>query len=419
MLRKLRFSTISFSVILILSLTWGGRAGAETIPPIQPPIKLKASNVLTKELLAGIGYRVKETVWNDGLVNTYQVESDYEDLKVESTALLMQRINEIKALKQMEELKGTKVFQDAFTAAAKGPLDTAKGLVTSPVETVKGTVTGLGRWFSDVGRSVVSSDPHQEGALKTALGHAAAKRKFAYEFGVDPYSSFETLQKELNDIAWTATGGGLTVKAAFSAIKDKPGTVVSATSSAAGMRKLVRDNSPAELDKINRAKLIAMGVSETLVDEFLKNPHYNPQEETLLVGAMDSLKGVTGRNLFLGDAALAPEVSVALFIRLQAEMMANYHANVASVEKIVFANGVPFLQRKDGSVIGLFPLDYVVWTTSLMQKEQVVSEALAKLSGVTAKEIWLEGSFDAGTRKSFEDRGWKVKDRVAAKLIKQ
>ena len=207
MANKLLFSAISLSTIFLLSLIWGVSAGAEAVPPIQPPIKLKASNILTKELLAGPGYRVKETVWNDGLVNTYEVESDYEDLKVESTALLIQRINEIKVLKRMEELKGTKVFQEAFTAAAKGPLDTAKGLVTSPVKTVKGTVTGIGRWFSDVGRSVVSSDPHQEGAVKTALGHAAAKRKFAYEFGVDPYSSFETLQKELNDIAWTATGG--------------------------------------------------------------------------------------------------------------------------------------------------------------------------------------------------------------------
>jgi hypothetical protein len=420
MFNKLIFPKISSSVIFIMLLTWMTHAGAETSPKVQTlPIKLHASNVLPKELLAAPGYQVKEDVWNDGFVNTYDLSTIYGPLKVESTALLKMRLDEIKALKRMEELKKTKVFKDALAASVKGPLKTAKGLVTSPVKTVTGTVTGVGRWFSDVGRSVVSSDPHQEGALKTAVGHAAAKRKFAYEFGINPYSSFKPLQEELNDIAWTATGGGLTIKAAFSAIKDTPGTVVQVTGSAAGMRMLVRDKSPAELDKINRKKLKAMGVPDTLLNEFLKNPHYDPQEETLLVGALDSLKGVKGRDVFVRRAYLATEESVALFMRLQAEMMANYKANVTSVSRIVEANGVPFLQRGDGVVVGLFPLDYVAWTRSLWQKEKVVSEALSRLQGVAGKELWIEGMVDPVTRKALEDRDWKVEDSVGEKLIKK
>ncbi len=48
-----------------------------------------------------------------------------------------------------------------------------------PADTVTGVVSGIGRWFSDIGRSVVSDDPYQENVLKTALGYAAAKRQFA------------------------------------------------------------------------------------------------------------------------------------------------------------------------------------------------------------------------------------------------
>jgi len=355
---------------------------------------------------------------NDGFVNIYELDTTYGPVTVESTALLMIRLNEIKALQRMEQLKKTQVFKDALKETAKGPLRTAKGLVTAPVKTVTGTVTGIGRWFSDVGRAVVSSDPHQEGAVKTAIGYAAAKRKFAYEFGVDPYSSFKPLEEELNDIAWTATGGGLTVKVAFAAIKDTPGTVVQTTGTAAGMKKLVRDKSPAELDKINKKKLKAMGVSDNLLEKFLKNPHYNPQEKTFLVGALDSMKGVRGHDVFIRQASLAKEESVARFMRLRAEMMANYKANVSPVSRIVDLNGVAVLQKKDGKIIGMFPLDYVAWTSVLMKKESVTSASIKRLYGNIDKELWITGKFGPVARNELQSRGWKVEDDVGDKLIR-
>lgn len=405
--------------VLFIALVWITQTGAETLPEIQNiPVTLQASNVLAKEVLAGPDYTIKETVQNDGFVNIYELDTAYGPLTVESTALLMIRLNEIKALQQMEQLKKTQVFKDALKETAKGPFRTAKGLVTAPVETVSGTVTGIGRWFSDVGRAVVSSDPHQEGAVKTAIGYAAAKRNFAYEFGVDPYSSFKPLEEELNDIAWTATGGGLTVKVAFAAIKDTPGTVVQSMGTSAGMRVLVRDNSPAELDKINKKKLKAMGIPDILLEEFLKNPNYNPQEKTFLVGALDSMKGVPGRDVFIRQASLAKEESVARFMRLRAEMMASYKANVSPVSRIVDVNGGALLQKKDGTIIGMFSLDYVAWTSALMQKESAITASIKKLYGDIDKELWITGKFDPVALNALQARGWKVEDNVGDKLIR-
>ena len=417
MFKKIRFSKIGFGIIFLLALTWMTQAGAETVAEVQSiPITLQASNVLSKEVLAGPDYTIKETVQNDGFVNIYELDTAYGPVFVESTALLMIRLNEIRVLKRMEELKKTQVFKDALKEAAKGPLRTAKGLVTAPVKTVTGTVTGIGRWFSDVGRAVVSSDPYQEGAVKTAIGYAAAKRNFAYEFGVDPYSSFKPLEEALNDIAWTATGGGLTIKVAFAAIKDVPGTVVQTTGTAAGMKKLVRDKSPAELDKINKKKLNAMGVPDNLLEEFLKNPHYNPQEKTLLVGALDSMKSVPGREVFIKQASMAKEESVARFMRIRAEMMANYKAHVSPVSRIVDVNGGALLQKKDGTIIGMFPLDYVAWTSALMQKESAITTSIKKLYGNIDKELWITGKFDPVALNALQARGWKVEDNVGDKL---
>jgi hypothetical protein len=206
--------------------------------------------------------------------------------------------------------------------------------------------------------------------LKTALGYASVKRKYAYEFGIDPYTSFEPVQKRLSEISQAAFAGGITTKVAFKMI-DVP--VLSISAFADTMKKLVRDNSPAELEKINEAKLKAMGISESVIKHFLRNPHYNPQETTLLVGFLETMKAVKGRDNFVAAAAQANEESVARYMRLKAEMYAGYHAHVRPIKQIIEVSGSPTVQNKDGVLVILAPLDYIAWTGALFQKEGVAS----------------------------------------------
>jgi hypothetical protein len=383
------------------------------------PVILKASDVLPGNILKGPNYAIDQKIINDGLVNTYTLKTDYGRFKVESTASLMIRINELIALGHMEKLKKTKVFTKAVKKGVVAPLETAKGVVMEPVKTVSGVATGIGRWFSDVGRSVVSSDPHQENVLKTAIGYSAAKRKFAYEYRIDPYTKFEPVQKELGEIGRAAVAGGLTPKLAFGALKKPVSTVLRATGSADTMKKMVRDKSPAELENINEDKLKDMGVHKYIADKFLKNPHYNPQEKTLLVGELYRMSGVKNRKEFIAAASEADEESVARFMRIRAEMMADYNANILPAVKIVTVNGLPFLQRIDKVLVGLFPLDYVTWNERFVRKEMTVSRAIDTLLKVNGKELWISGTFDVSARKALESRGWKVKERVGDKLEKQ
>jgi hypothetical protein len=301
----------------------------------------------------------------------------------------------------------------------KAPFRTVKGLATQPVQTVKGTVTGIGRWFSDVGRSITSKDPYQDNVLKTAVGYAAAKRKFAYEYGINPYTSYEPVQKQISEVAQVGFTGGLTPKLAFQAVPKAAKIALSTTSTADGMKRLVRDSAPAELEKINKKKLLAMGVSEALMDIFFSNENYNPQETTLLVGELDSMKGLTGRKIFIATAALADSESVAKFMRLRAQMMANYMKNVAPADAMIELNGVPMLKRKDGIVVGLFPLDYVAWTARLWQRESAVSAITTVRSDITGKELWIQGSVDPMARKALEAKGWTVEEKVEKKLTKK
>jgi len=219
----------------------------------------------------------------------------------------MVRIAELNAMRVMEEMDKKKVFGDAVLAGVKAPVKGAAALVTEPVETTTNIVKGTGRFLSNLGRSIVSDDPHQDNALKVALGYDTTKRVFAYDLRINPYSDYQPVISMLGSISQASVAGGLTPRAAMAAIDSDVVTVMRISATAEGMRKLVRDNPPGELQKINTAKLAEMGVSTPMIEALLSNYIYDPQEQTLLVGELESLKGVKGREEFVAAATLASD----------------------------------------------------------------------------------------------------------------
>jgi len=420
----MKFSAQTFGVagaVFFLALFVLGTAFVSTVEPQdfqKVPIILRASEVLPKEAVSGPNYTVKETVRSDGFIITYEIKSQYGLLKVESTELLLKRVAELRALSKIDELKKTDVYLKAAKSAALGPVKAAAGVVTDPVGTTKGIVSGVGNFFTKAYDAVTSSDPDKDKAVKSILGQAAFKREFAFQFGVDPYTSFEPLQKALNDLAWTAAVGGLTVKAAFMAIPGVTGTVVGWTGTAETMRNLVRDKTPPELEKINRESLRNMGVDDDLANLFLSGTSYSPQEKTFLVGALASMTGVSGRRIFIQLAAMDCEESVALFMRVRAQLMAQYFDKIRDVDFFVSAAGVPVLMTKNGVIVGIFPLDYVAWTSGFAQKGMSVSSAIERIPGIKGKEFWITGTVDSVARRAMEDRRWKVEEKVGDRLLK-
>jgi hypothetical protein len=383
------------------------------------PIILEAKIILPAEWRQGDNFQVAGEVENDGLLNRYTLQTDHGQETVETTAALLMRIQELKALKTMLEMERQKVFGDSLVAGAKAPFKGAAALVTSPVETSKGIAKGTGRFFSNLGNAIFSGDPDQDNALKVALGYDAVKRQFAYDFGVDPYTDYEPLVDRLGQISRAAVAGGITPRAALAAINSPVATGISLTATAEGMRQLVRDNPPGELRKINRAKLERMGVGEVLADAFLDNYSFNPQEETLLVGALDAMPQVKGRDAAILDASLAQDKSEARFDRLKIQMMAAYAANVEAEVDVVNAGGAVGLRRQDGTLVLLAPIDFIYWTRGVEEKLIALDRAIATAGGFSGKELWITGRIDAEARTRFEAAGWKLKENFANAFSKQ
>jgi len=116
----------------------------------QLPVALVASDFLPKSMLSGEGYTVNERVSNDGFQNTYTMKTDYSVLTVTSTDELRARIQEVKATRALEKLERSEEFKDAAKGAVTGMVEGGKALVTSPVDTTKSAVKGMGRWLGNV-----------------------------------------------------------------------------------------------------------------------------------------------------------------------------------------------------------------------------------------------------------------------------
>ena len=291
--------------VMLTLFAWGAFLASLASAQIleRTPIYLLAADELPKEILRGANYRVKDAVINDGLVNIYELETLYGPLKVEGTVFLLKRINELRALQQIEQLRGTDVYLNALQHAVTSPLKTAGELITDPVGTATDVADGIGRFFSNVASSISGSapgtgNPQQGNVLNYALGQASYKREFAYQFGVDPYTSYKPLQEGLNDLAWTATSGGLTVQAAMMAVPGAAGTAIGMANTAGSLKALVRDKTPNELARINQDRLWGMGVPAPLVNVFMRNTYYDLWEQTLLVGVLANMKGVKDRRDF-------------------------------------------------------------------------------------------------------------------------
>lgn len=405
------FIVATFACLLVL--TSGYATSSDTYT--STPLILKVSKILAESVIKGSNYQIEEDVVNDGLINIYSITSEYGEVEAEGTIELHMRVAEFHAISVMEEMDRSEIFGEALGKGLMAPIKGVAALVTEPVETTKSAAKGLGQFFSNVGRAFVSDDPDQDNAAKVILGYDVAKRQFAYELGINPYSDNDLVREPLGKISRAAVAGGLVPRAAMAAIDSTAITIARVTGATHTMKELVRDNSPGKLDKINRKKLEAMGVSSGLAESFLDNYAYDPYEETLLVGELEFMERVKGRDKFITVATGASEVSVARYYRAMTQMMGAYHTYIDKVKEIRNIRGILHLYKADGTIVILSPVDYVFWTKRLADR---LTEFESQLNNSPKKEIWITGQFDEHARAQFENAGWKVIENAEDTLLK-
>ena len=294
-----------------------------------------------------------------------------------------------------------------------------KNLATKPVETVKGAASGLAVAFRRAGDAIAGpkrSDAEDSG-VKDLIGFSKTKREYAFQLGVDAYTDNQKLQDRLNEISWAGYAGGLTWAAAMSAVPGGAGLAITISGTHKLLNEVFRTTPPVDLRRMNGEKLKTMEVHPEVADAFLNNTVYSPRDQTLLVSALDEMKGVRNRATFVRFAATAADRDIAFFRERQAEMYAGYHKVAAPFETFIALGEFAAARTTKNEVVFNVPLDHLVWTQDMAKLLTAADSVVSRLTRPVNKQLWIAGTMSTRARNEIESRGWQVQERSEERLL--
>jgi hypothetical protein len=395
-----RFGLPAFALATSLLVAAAAQAGQYEQPP-----SFQAAQVLPQNLLTSPNYTVGPHVGLDNFQYVFMLDSKWGNFTVKGSDLMRVRAREMAATAELEKIDSAGTLVNAAGRTALKPLNTAKDLVTAPGKTIGDTVRGVGNLFGSVDASMAATDPHKEGVIASVTGGATARRKLAFDFGVDPNTSFPPLDEELTRLATANAIGETTTNAGLAFVTGGAGIAISVGGTSRTLRLALRDKTAAQLEKEGRQLLAVMGISAAAMDAFYANPNLSPTDKAIIVYALQNLSGASGREIFIAGAANAQSIEMGFFYRRQAELTASFDKKIAPVTAFVRMGAAPMLQTGKGTV-SVLPVDYLYWSPPL--------EGL--VSGARGGEIWITGRASQRATSQLAALGWTVVPKAGGRL---
>jgi hypothetical protein len=364
-----------------------------------------ASQVLPPNLLRSPYYTVDNRVGLDNYQYVFTVSTQWGTFHIKGTTLLRVRAREMEATAKLAEIDTAGTVVNAAGRTALKPLGTAKGLITEPGKTITDTFKGVGNLFGSVGAAMEATDPRKEGVIASVSGGAEARRKLAFDLGVDPYTSFPPLDQELTRLATASAIGNTGVNVGLGFVTGGVGIAISATSTSQKLREALRDKTAAQLEQTGREFLTAMGIAKSAQDAFYANPYLTPTDKAVIVVALKTLGTVGGREIYLETAAQANSIEMAFYYRRQSELIVKYNETVTPVRGFIRAGRAPMIDTGRGTV-SLLPVDYLYWSPPL--------EGLIAGAG-RGGEMWITGRASPPATSQLAAQGWTVVPKAGAK----
>jgi hypothetical protein len=387
---------VAFGTFLVAASEAGQYEGAPTF---------SAAQAIQGIPLHGADYSIGDRVPVENFQYVFSVNTKWGPFRVKGSDLLRVRLREVTATEKLEGVNGAETAVKSAGRTALAPLNTAKNLVTQPAQTIGDTVRGVGHIFGTAKARMNATDPHGDRIIASVTGGASARRKRAFDLGVDPNTSFPPLADQLKRVATASAVGETSANVGMSFVAGPAGYAIGAAGTVGQVREMLRDKTPADLEKEGRDLLAAMGVSPGTMNAFYANPNLSPTDKIVIVKVLESLGGVQGRELFVAGAAKAPSVEMGFFYRHQAMLIQQYAKRISPVRGFVSLGRAPMLMTATGTV-SILPVDYLNWSAPLTQI------APASQGG----ELWITGKASPMATSQLSALGWKVVPKAGARL---
>jgi hypothetical protein len=393
---------------LVLALPVAASAQAYERPPSFNAAQLRGIKRI------GANYTVRNPVRSDGILRDYVLATPYGDIKVAGDEMLRMRINELNALAALEKVSTSESFSRALAEAGISPLKFAGQLIVNPVGTVQSTFAGVGAFFNRLGSGMANAGQTPDDALSGLFGVTDQRRHLAAAYGVDPYTDFPPLAAKLEQLSQAAAAGGLVVSAALFAIPGGVATLVASNLVTAnrindiGIADLARDYTASQILDINRAALAKMGVIPELSEKLLANRHYTPIDMAAMVAALESMRAVQDRSVFVARAADANGRAIAYVMRRMAEYMADDYRHHGGYVRFVSLANFPYAATRDNRVTAVLPIDALSWTRETATGFTAVSNDRKRFVPNARGQMRLTGMATALAKKELKGQGWTV-----------
>lgn len=409
---------------LAFSLTVPARADPGASYEMAP--QLSGRDLVPASLLAGPLHTVAEPIVMDGFLGRFEIDSSFGKFRVAGANMLATRVRELEAIKALGDVDRSAAFQDALMRSAQVPVQFVGNAFTDPNATVEsmaagvGTVLGRVRRLATTGahavgdaasdtmspqrRADVASQPGDEPLPPSftgdPFGFNKARREWAKELGVDPYTTNPVLRALLDEVARATFAGNFAVNTTL-------GLVVAPLQYAASFDTVVRDsiwNTPVvDLVAQNERKLRAMGIAGRPVRDFFRNRWFTPSLQTALVVALEKLDGVSGRESVI-EAAIATQGEARARSLIGAVLLLAEHHRAETPLTKVRASGVVVIGATSSrDLVVAADLDYLWWNAD--------AAAFARRADLKAKRrtLLLAGAASAQANRELEREHWEVR----------
>lgn len=421
------------AAILFLAL-WVPALSAEMEPDEGPPLVF-SHHLVPEDLRGGERYQLGPIGHVVNFGYEFELYSDFGEYRVRGIDMLEKRVNEIHALERLEQISKTDAFAKSFSEALKNPLVRTWTVARKPISTVAGIPGGVVRYmqgkFYEVkkGSRVVASKANSqnfknrepkasedgessEGTVKKVggatkklsrrhLGFDRAKRGWARRLKVDPYTTNDNLQYELERIAWASSVGSFAAEFAMPA-----SSVLSYTLQA---QELVWSKSALELERLNSIAIKNMGIEEDVIMIFNDLDHYTLTEKTELVLTLEGLD-VDGRLELVRLLLEVQSREEALLVVKIVSVFGNYSQLIKPLHRLEVRRGLAVAVSEEGSIILPLALDYLHWSPDLT--DPLLSE---EMEGVS-RELWISGTASSIAKRQLALRHWKLEERCFEKF---
>ncbi len=395
----------------------------------EDPPTLRAAELFPPDWLLGTHYFIQPQVPTDGFLTQVTIKSDYGVFRTQGPGILGVRLREIDALTELDRLEEGGQFVSGITDSAGDTGSNLRQLFEEPGTTLAGIPKGIQRFVQRSARTAKTAQQKRENAqgavtseavsdlpggsrissaneaTKTgentniaanALGFDESRRQLAKRLAVDPYTTNPVLAERLNEVAWAAFAGQISVQVATMFV---PGGFILSTSNR--LTELVWDSRPGDLQLEIERTLREIGVDQNSIDRLLSHRWYSLSMQTAVAWALKKMEGVNGRA---GVMSLVLDVSSEAQARfmVQALLMTGRAHHMLRPLRSIEVAWTLVATDVGGDLLVAAPADYLSWNPRI---ERFVNRFADHPS---RRRLHVAGVVTAYSRLKLEEYGWEI-----------